>query len=350
MKRRSLTLKKGLPPGTLVYTGEHRETFGIEVIDYDAENVQKLKTENVEDVLPFKITPTISWINVFGLHKTEAIQKLGEYFDLHPLVLEDILNVRQRPKVEFYDNYVFVVLKMLNYTDDRMVDTEQVSMVLGRNFVITFQEKPGDVFDPVRERILKNKGIVRKKGADYLFHSLIDVIVDNYFLILESLEHETDELEYEILSQHFSDVVQRIHLLRKKLIDLRNSTWPLREVTNTLHRENFGFIQPETSLYFRDVYDHTIQIIDIIESLRDTIGGLLDIYLSSVNNRMNEVMKLLTIIATIFMPVTFIAGIYGMNFRYMPELSWKWGYPVVLVVMAGIVTGMILYFKRKKWL
>ncbi|KUK14221.1 MAG: magnesium/cobalt transporter CorA [Synergistetes bacterium] len=351
MKKGSFSVKRGLPPGTLVYTGRHVEDFEIEVIDYDAEKVKELKTGKIEDCLPLIEKGAVTWINVIGLHNTEAIRKVGEHLNLHPLVLEDILNVTQRPKVEFFDDYIFLVLKMLTYNPElRKIESEHISVILGQKFVLTFQEKRGDLFDPVRGRIRSNKGIIRKRGPDYLFYALIDVLVDNYFYMLEKLGDEIEELEGEVIGSPASGTVHKIHELKRNLIELRRSIWPLREILNLLYKEKPDLIKEETIPYLRDVYDHIIQVIEIIESLRETTGGLLDVYLSSVSNKMNEVMKVLTIIATIFMPITFIAGIYGMNFEYMPELKWRWGYPVVLIAMLIISLGMIIYFRRKKWL
>jgi magnesium transporter len=350
MERRKLTKKIGAPPGTLIYTGERKEDFEVSVIDYDADNYNELKVKDIEECFPFKDSPTVTWINIVGLHRTDAIEKIGSHYNLHPLVLEDILNVTQRPKIDYFENYIFIVLKMLTYNDEsNEVESEQVSIILGKNFVFTFQERKGDVFDSVRERIRNNKGIIRKNGADYLLYSLIDVIVDNYFIILEKLGEEVEDLENEVVSNPSPDTVQTIHRLKRNLIDLRRSIWPLREVLNNLSRGESELLK-KTSIYFRDVYDHTVQIIDTIETFRDMVSGVLDIYLSSVSNRMNAVMKVLTVIATIFMPLTFITGIYGMNFKYMPELEWKFGYPLVLIVMLCIGIGMIIYFKRKKWL
>lgn len=343
--------KIGAPPGTLVYTGDKREDFEIAIIDYDADRYNELRVENIEECLPFKDSPTVTWINVVGLHKVDVIEKIGEYYDFHPLILEDMLNVDQRPKVEYFEDYIFAVIKMLTYNDESNdIESEQVSMIAGKNFVFTFQERRGDVFDPVRERIKKSKGIIRKMGADYLFYALMDIIVDYYFVILEKLGDEVEELEDMVLSNPSPETVQKIHKLKRNLIELRKTIWPLREILSMLYKEDSHLLKKKTSIYFRDVYDHTIQVMDTVETLRDMASGLLDVYLSSVSNRMNEIMKVLTIIATIFMPLTFIAGIYGMNFTHMPELEWRFGYPLVLMIMLCIGIGMVLYFRRKRWL
>jgi magnesium transporter len=281
----------------------------------------------------------------------KVIEQLGKHFSLHPLLLEDILHTEQRPKMEDFGEYLFFVLKMLYLEEGRHeILAEQVSLILGSNFVISFQEREGDVFKYVRERIRNSKGRIRKVGADYLAYALIDAIVDNYFIILERLGETIEELEEELVTNPVSDTLQTIHHLKREMIFLRKSVWPLREVISALERGESPLIQESTGVYLRDLYDHTIQVIDSVETFRDMVSGILDIYLSSVSNKMNEVMKVLTIIATIFIPLTFIAGIYGMNFEYMPELSWRWGYPAVWFVICAIFITMLAYFKRRKWL
>ena len=295
--------------------------------------------------------PTVTWINIDGLHSIETIEKIGKHFELHPLILEDILNTGQRPKCEDYEKCLFMVLKMLRYNDeDNSVRSEQVSLVLGQNFVISFQEAVGDVFEQVRDRIRNAKGRIRKMAADYLAYTLIDSIVDNYFLILERIGEQIESMEEELIAKPSDKTVRMIHSLKRELIFLRKSVWPLRELINSLQKTESSLITDSTEPYLRDVYDHTIQVIDTIESFRDMVSGMLDIYLSSISNQMNAVMKVLTIIATIFIPLTFIAGIYGMNFKYMPELEWRWGYGLVLLVMIAIAVIMLIYFRRKKWL
>lgn len=344
--------KKGLPPGSLVYTGEQKmEDVKISVFDYDEEEFQEEEPKEIEECFPFKEKPSVTWINIDGLHRTEIMEKIGRHFDIHPLILEDILTTTQRPKLEDMEDYEFIVLKMLNFDEERNdVETEQISLILGQNFVISFQESSGDVFDSVRERIRKGKGRIRKMGADYLAYALIDAIVDHYFYILENFGEKIESLEEEVVEDPTPQTLQTIHDLKRELISLRKSIWPLREVINRLSKEESPLIEETTGVYLRDVHDHTIQIIDTIETYRDIVSGMLDIYLSSVSNRMNEVMKVLTIIATIFIPLTFIAGIYGMNFEVMPELGVGWAYPAILVVMLVIGIVMILYFRRKDWL
>lgn len=351
VKRRS-SKKAGLPPGTLVHVGEKRdEKVRITIIDYDEAHFEEKEAKTAEECFPFKDKPTVTWINVDGIHQPEIVKQLGDYFGMHPLVLEDILNTDQRPKMEDFGNYIYIVLKMLSYDEkSNEIVAEQVSLVLGPNFVISFQEKKGDVFDPIRDRIRSDKGRVRKMGADYLAYALTDAIVDNYFTILEKLGEKIEFMEEELVANPTPKTLQTIHNLKRDTISLRKSVWPLREVVSALERGESSLIEKSTGIYLRDVYDHTIQVIDTIETSRDMVSGMLDIYLSSVSNKMNEVMKVLTIIATVFIPLTFIAGIYGMNFANMPELGWSWGYPLILLVMVAVGILMFFYFRRKKWL
>jgi magnesium transporter len=350
--KRRRAKRVGLPPGTLVHTGEQKtEKTRLTVFDYDATHCEEKEVGTPEELFPFKDRPTNTWINIDGLHQVDVIEKIGQHYELHPLLLEDIVSVRQRPKLDDYDSYLFIVLKMLRYDEARHeIDIEQVSLVLGKNFVISFQENVGDVFDPVRDRLRNGKGRIRKMGTDYLAYALIDAIVDQYFVVLEKLGEQISDLEEEMLRDPRQETVTAIHRLKRTMILLRKSVWPLREVIGSLQRGESELIRKETDVFLRDVYDHTIQEMDTIESYRDMLSGLLDVYLSSISNRMNAVMKVLTIIATIFIPLTFIAGLYGMNFEFMPELHWRWGYPVVLLLMALVASAMLLFFKRKKWL
>jgi len=350
IKKRSK--KVGLPPGTLVHIGEQKaEKVSITVIDYDEARFQEEEIKTVEECFPFKDKPTVRWINVDGIHQVEVLELLGDCFELHPLVLEDILNTDQRPKLEDFGDYLFVVLKTFYYNDQSdEVEPEQISLILGPSLVLSFQERAGDVFDPIRERIRNGKGRIRRMGADYLAYALLDSVVDHYFVVLEQVGEKVEFLEEELVTNPTPETLQTIHSLKRDMIFLRKSVWPLREVIGALERGESSLIKESTGIYLRDVYDHTIQVIDTIETFRDMISGMLDIYLSSVSNRMNEVMKVLTIIATIFIPLTLVAGIYGMNFQYMPELGWRWGYPVVWLVMLVIGALMLVYFRRKKWL
>jgi magnesium transporter len=344
--------KKGLPPGTLLYVGEKKEEkVRIRIMDYDSETLREKEVANVEECSPFKMEKTTTWINVDGLHNKEILECLGLNYDLHPLTLEDIMNTTQRPKVEDYGHYIYMVLKMIYlHPKDSTIVVEQVSLILGENFVITFQEQEGDVFDPIRQRIKEGKGQVRKRRADYLAYCLIDAIVDNYFSILESFDEQIDNLEDLLLGQPTTALLNKIYNTKREVISLRKAVWPLREVVSLLERMDTQLIEKPTRAYMRDIYDHTIQVVDTVDAYREIISGMHDLYLSNLSNRMNEVMKTLTVIATIFIPITFIVGVFGMNFEFMPELHWKMGYPMVWAVMITMAVLMLLYFKRKNWL
>ncbi len=344
--------KVGLPPGTLVQVEDKKtEKVKITIIDYDETQFQEKEARTVEECFPFKDKPTVTWINIDDIHQVEIMEKIGTHFGIHPLVLEDIMHTAQRPKIEEFEDYIFVVVKMIYFDDKKNdIEAEQLSIILGPNFVISFQEKEGDVFDHVRERIRRNKGRIRKMKADYLAYVLIDTIVDHYFIVLEKLGEKIEGMEEELVTNPTPVTLQTIHTLKRELIFLRKSIWPLREVISVLERGELSLIHKSTGIYLRDVYDHTIQVVDTVETFRDMVSGMLDIYLSSISNKMNEVMKVLTIIATIFIPLTFVAGLYGMNFKYIPELEWHWGYFAVLFVMVIIGFGMVMYFRNKKWL
>lgn len=345
--------KAGLPPGTLIHIGEKiNGDVMLSLTEYNENYFRETKIDNIQHYTPLSDKSIISWLNIDGIHNVETIEKFGKVFNLHPLTLEDIVNSGQMPKIEEYDNYTFIVLKMLYYNEiNKSIDVEQISICLGDNFVLTFQEeKEKDAFKHVKERLRLSKGRIRKMGADYLAYSIIDSVVDSYFLILEKIGEKIELLEAEVLNEPSEKILNQIHVLKREMIFLRKSIWPLRDVINTIEKGSSSFIQDSMHIYFRDVYDHTIRIIETIETYRDILSGILDIYLSSISNKINAVMKVLTIIATIFMPLTFLAGIYGMNFEYMPELKWKLGYPLILGVMFFIGISMVLYFKKKNWL
>jgi magnesium transporter len=348
--------KIGLSPGTLVHIGDQKvEHVKLTLFEYGRESeVLEREVSIPSECFPFKEKPTISWLNVDGVHQVQIVEEIGTNLEIHPLVLEDILNTSQRPKIEIFDEYIYIVLKMLYWNEEHAeVGSEQVSLILSESYVITFQEgdEAGrDVFDSVRIRIRGGKSRIVKRGADYLTYSLMDTVVDHYFVILEHLGEQIIGLEEELVTNPTTDTLQFIHNLKRELVFLRKYVWPLREVVSRLEKEETDLIEESTSIYMRDVYDHIIQIIDTIETFREMISGMLDIYLSSISYKMNEVMKVLTIIATVFIPLTFIAGIYGMNFAYMPELQWRFGYFVVLFIMALIFFGMIVFFRRRRWL
>ena len=345
--------KLGLPPGTLVHVGEQKvETSRITVIDYDHERLEEKQVSDVEECFPFKNTQTVTWINIDGLHDTELVEKVGKHFDVHPLVLEDIVHTGQRPKVEDGQEYIYVVLDMLSYSEESMhTEAEQVSLLLGKNFVISFQERVGDVFEPCRNRIRQAKGRIRRMGADYLLYALLDCVVDHYFVVLEKLADRIEVLQDEVAQDPSREMLNRIHELKREVLLIRRSLWPARELLSGLQRSETPLVKKSTGAYLRDLYDHAVQVVDTAETFRDMVTGIQEVYLSSVSNKMNAVMQMLTIVATIFIPLTFVAGIYGMNFAHMPELRWKWAYPVGFWVVIGlVVAGMIIWLKRRRWL
>ena len=342
--------KVGQAPGTLVHVGEQKaERVIIQLIDYDDSGYfLERKTDDLAELAAAIETPTITWINVVGLHQVEMIGRIGTTFGIHPLLLEDILNTDQRPKMEQYDQYIYLILKMLQWDEAKgRVETEQVSIVLGNTFVLTFQEQEQDVFEPLRQRLRQGKGRLRQTQADYLAYALLDSVVDYYFLILEQLGDRVEALEEELATDPTPKTLQAIHELKREMLFMRKSVWPLREVLRGLQHGDNPLFQETTLLYLRDVYEHTMYIIEIF---RDMVAGMLDIYLSSVSNKLNEVMKVLTVIATLFIPLTFITSLYGMNFQYMPELQWRWGYPLTWLVILFAGGAMLLYFRRKGWL
>lgn len=344
--------KAGTSPGTLVHVGDQKiEKARITLLNYDQDRLEENDLKQIEETFTYKDTPPVSWINIDGLHETELIEKIGTHFNIHPLILEDIVNTAQRPKVEDFENYIYLVLKMLKFDEKTShIASEQVSFILGPHYLISFQEAEGDVFNFVRERIRKGRGRIRKSGPDYLTYALIDAVVDHYFLILEKVGEKIERLEEKVQLEPTPEILQDIHDLKREIIYFRKQVWPVREVLRNWHKTESALVQDASKVFISDVYDHTIQIIDTIESFRDIISGLMDLYLSSVSNRMNEVMKVLTIMATIFIPLTFVAGIYGMNFKFMPELEWRWSYPILWVLLVVIFVSMLIYFKRKKWL
>jgi magnesium transporter len=344
--------KAGMSPGVLVHVGEQKvETARITLMSYDQDGLEEKELKRIEESFAYKDTPPVTWINIDGLHQVELIEKIGTHFNIHPLTQEDILNTGQRPKVEDFEEYVYLVFKMLQFDDTTgHITSEQVSVVLGPHYLLSFQEAQGDVFNFVRERIHRGRGRIRKSGPDYLAYALIDAVVDHYFLILEKVDEKIEQLEEQLHVQPTAELLQAFYELKRELIYFRKQVWPIREVLSTWQKAGFSIVEEANKAFIRDVYDHTIQVIDTIESFRDIISGVMDLYLSTVSNKMNEVMKVLTIMATIFIPLTFVAGIYGMNFKYMPELEWKWSYPVLWILLIVIFGGMMFYFKRKKWL
>ena len=341
----------GSPPGTLVHTGPRKvEDVSVHRLSYGPEAVHDASSVQLADILPEPETPGVHWINMDGLHEPGMLELLDTRFGVHRLVLEDVLSTNQRPKTEDYGRYFFVVLKMLAYDEEtHSVTSEQVSMIVIDNLLFSFQERPGDVFDPVRRRLREGKGRIRGKGADYLAYALIDAVVDSYFAVLERIGDRIEDLEEQALIDASVETVHEIHNLRRETLILRRAVWPLRDALGPMYRGDIDQITPETRIFLRDVHDHAVQVIDTVESLREVLAAAMDLHLSSVSNRMNEVMKVLTIIATIFIPLSFFAGVYGMNFEYMPELSMPWAYPALWVFMTAIALAMLGYFKHKGW-
>lgn len=341
----------GLPPGTIVYSGDNKtDTVKITLLEYnDTECIEKEFTDFDKCLLHVKPN-MVKWINVDGIHDIAIIQKIGEIFSIHPLTLEDIANTNQRPKFEDYESYLVSIMKLLTYSTQ--VESEQLSIILlGDNTVLSFQEKhAGDAFDIIRTRIRTGKGRVRKMSADYLAYCLIDTVVDLYFVILEKTGDHIEDLEEDLIRNPTTATMKMLHGMKREMIYLRKAVWPMRELISNFERSENKLIKKPTRLFLRDLYDHTIRVIDTVETYRDLLSGMMDIYLSSVSNRMNEVMKVLTIISTIFIPVTFIAGVYGMNFKYMPELDSPYGYYTCWAVMLLIMLSLVFYFKKKKWL
>ena len=344
--------KPGSPPGTLIYTGDHKqEKVTVNLIDYKDGTITEKEIKTAEEFLQCTHDGTISWIDVEGLHDVAHIEKLGQSLGLHPLVMEDILSVEQRPKMEEYDGYIYIVLKMFHIKkDSEEIIPEQVSIILSKNYVVTFQEGiEGDTFHEIRDRIRTNKGVITKMTTDYLVYSLIDSIIDSYFAILEVLGDRIEKIEEELVNNPVKKTLTNIYKLKREMLYLRKTVWPLREAISRLERGESELITRNTHLYLRDVYDHTINVLDTIETYRDMLSGMIDIYLSSISNRLNETMKYLALISTIFIPMTFIASIYGMNFEIMPELLWVHGYWFALAVMGAVGLGFFIYFKMKKW-
>jgi magnesium transporter len=344
-----------LPPGTLVHVGQPRtEGVKLTLLSWDEKGMGVVRSPTAKDLAGLAKAPAgeaIRWLRVEGLAPVEQIEAIGRDFCLHPLVLEDIVNTHQRPKVEEYDDYIYMALRCL-LADEAAPGgwrAEQVSLVLGRGWVLTFQEGHDPLLAPLAQRLESPQSRLRKKGADYLAYAVLDAVVDTYFGVLEGLGDRAEAVEDELLRAPTARTLKDLHALKRESLAMRKTLWPMREVVGGLERLDSALISAPTRVYLRDVYDHTVQIMDTGENLRDMLSGMLDIYLSSVSNRLNEVMKVLTIIATLFMPLSFIAGVYGMNFEHMPELKWPWGYYAALGLMAGVAAVMLFYFHRKKW-
>jgi magnesium transporter len=345
--------KVGLPPGSLVYVGKPPQASGavITMMEYDGATLNERRIENLDEILPLKPAPFTTWINVDGVHDESTLGKFGVAFHLHPLLLEDILNTDQRPKCEFMENLIYVIVKMFDFDPEQQsLLPEQVSLVIGSNFLLTFEEEEGDEFEVIRERLRANSQRLRLGGPGYLAYSLLDTVVDRYFLSLEKIGQCLEDLEESLMSDQPPNILKDVHHIKRELIFLRKYIWPVREVVSTLQHADSEIFNAQVQLYLRDVYEHTIQAMDTLETYRDLLAGIQDLYLSVLSNRMNEIMKVLTVMSSIFIPLTFIVGVYGMNFEHMPELSSRWGYPMVWVVMLTLAWWMLRYFKRKRWI
>ncbi len=344
--------KSGLPPGSLVHVGEvHEHEHKITVIDYNKSTLARRTIKNIEELLPYQNTETVTWVIIDGLKDVSIIDAIGQHFDIHALVLEDILNTHQRPKFEEFDDYLYIVIKALSLgADDFNVEYEQVSLLLLDKFVFTFKEKPDAIFEPLFSRLNNDKSQLRNLGTDYLTYVIMDAIVDEYFSLQDTFDELIESVEDDLLTNPSAQTLNTIQKIKRELIFLRRSVSPLRELLASIQRSESQLLHEKTKRYFGDVYDHVIRVSEAMESYRDLIAGMLDIYLSSVSNKMNETMKILTVFASIFIPLTFIAGVYGMNFEYMPELKWRWGYPALWAVFIGVSVFLLRFFKKKNWL
>jgi magnesium transporter len=350
--------KNGMQPGSLVYVGDEQAQYTkINMYSYNEQNVSIIDINTAQEAIAKKDPLSVSWLDIVGLNDTKIISQIGTIYGVHPLTIEDILNTEQLPKFDVFESYIFIIIRIYFYDDKiNRLKSDQISIILGNNFVITFQEKPSIIFDHIKERLKHTHGTMHKKGADYLMHALLDASVDTYYQVLESIGDAIEEIEEKVIVSHASEMVKKIHGLKKNIIFLRKSVWPLREIISGLYHKVSPLIQDDTLLYLKDVYDHTIQVIDTVETYRDLLSGIMEIYISSTNNRLNEVMKVLTVFATIFIPLTFISSLYGMNFNTaiskfnMPELNWRYGYVSVLAIMLGVVITMLRFFRRKRWL
>jgi magnesium transporter len=344
--------KSGLPPGSLVHVGEvHAHEHKISVVNYNNCTVKKHTVKSIEELLPYKTTDTITWVIIDGLKDVSIIDAIGQYFDIHPLVLEDILNTHQRPKFDEFNDYLYIVVKAISLGNEEFnVEYEQISLLILNNFVFTFMEKPDAIFDPILNRLDNDKSQIRNLGSDYLAYMIMDTVVDKYFVLQDTFDELIEAVEDKLLTDPSSETLATIQKIKRELIFLRRTVSPLRELLAAIQRSESPLLNDKTKRYFGDIYDHAIRIIEAMESYRDLIAGMLDIYLSSVSNKMNETMKVLTIFASIFIPLTFIAGVYGMNFEYMPELKWRWSYPALWIFFISISAFLLRFFKKKKWL
>ncbi|RKU27386.1 magnesium and cobalt transport protein CorA [Candidatus Poribacteria bacterium] len=344
--------KVGLPPGSLVYVGEEREEpIQVNLIDYNDSQFQEYTVESVEECETFNNEDMVTWINIRGLHNPDFISSIGEHIGINSMVLEDVMNPTQLPKIEIFDDYIYILLRTLHFNSDTsVVSDEPVNLIIGQNYVVMIHESGEELFKPIYDRIIMNQGRIRKMNSSYLAYALIDLIVDYFFIMAEDISDQLDSIEEEIISDPTPDNLKKINTLRQQIHMMRKPVLSLREVIDEVFSDEIPILDIDTHIYFRDVHDHILQVIQSIETLRIVVSGLFDTYSSALNHKMNEVMKVLTIVATFFIPLTFIAGLYGMNFKFMPELEMRWGYPIILGVMVLIGIIMLIYFKIKKWL
>ena len=344
--------KVGLPPGSALYTGQKQdEPIHLQLFAYDEGQLHESAPANIAEVMEATTQAGFTWLNVDGVHQVSLVEDICKHYKIHPLTIEDIVNTNQRPKVESLEGYLYVVLKVLEYDEEKnSVGLEQISLLLGPNFVLSFQERSGDTFEPVRNRLRHGRGRIRGAGSDYLLYTLIDTVVDNYFVILDKVDEQAEQLEEQMLTHASKENFDAVYRLKREMLTIWRSVWPLRDVMYRLERGHYALIQDKTQIYLHDVYDHMTQIIDIVEVTRDLLKGMVDLYHSTVGSRTNEIVRVLTIISTIFIPLTFIVGVYGMNFEVFPELTWRYGYLYVWLVMIGLTAGMLVIFRKKRWL
>ena len=346
------TVKIGKPPGSLIYTGNEKDVnISIDLLQFNEIHFlerNQIKKINEIDILNDSY---VSWLDIKGLHNEEIISELGELTNIHSLTLEDLLNVNQRPKIDFYFTYIYIVIQALKFdANTQNIESEQLSIILGENYVMTFWEKPNNSLDFIKNRIKTKLGKIVSLGSDYLAYAILDAIIDDYYDVIENLGDQIEDLEEKLMLEPHKIQIQDIYIFKRKLLEIRKAVWPIREVVTKLQKSETDFIKEKTSLYLRDLYDHSIQLIETIDIYRDIISGLADMYLSTTSNRLNEIMKVLTILSSVFIPITFIAGVYGMNFKNMPELEWQYGYLYSIGLMFLIAIIMLFYFRKKKWM
>jgi len=347
---RKKSKKVGLLPGSLIYTG--KKEFGkvtIKIFDYNKTKFKEYTIDKIDTLSLLEKKSTVTWINICGVNNPEVIKEIGKYFKLHSLLLEDIMDTTHRPKIEHFPEHTFLILKYFNHDHEKM-DIQQISIIIGNNFIISFQENEQDIFAPIEERLKQNKGIIRNEQSDYLAYALIDLIIDRYFIILENMEDSLEKIEKASISNPTSKILQKINKIKKEVIFLHKIIFSSRDIINNLIKIDSKFIKSSTKIYLSDVYDHSINILDTLDTFKSTVQGIIDIYFSSLNNKMNEIIKVLTIMTSVFIPLTFITGIYGMNFRNMPEIKWQYGYYFTLGLMFLIGIAMAILFKKKKWI